>query len=125
MRQWIDIWHELRQNLAHQPRCPEHRDLPGVRTLIQGTMNDILDIQQDGITIRSHRTNRTDSIPAAQFAAWWEYLVANGMASIRPGAAHNPHADRSSVVGAILVRCLPTQVVQDTNDESTIRLVEQ
>ena len=108
--QWTRVWSDLRANLAARPRCPQHPGLPCVSTLANRVINDILDITDEGITVRSHRTRRSDVIPASVFRRWWRHLETGSPASLRPGAPDNPDADRSRVVGAILVTCLPRLV---------------
>ena len=107
---WEQIWLELRKELAKQPHCEEHPTLPCVRTLIQRVTNDIIEIAETRIRVRSHRTNRIDDLPAERFECWWDYLQKHGSASLKPGDPNNPHRWRSRVVGAILAACLPKRV---------------
>ena len=107
---WPAVWQELRDNLAHQPPCPEHPEYPCVRTLAQGLINDIINVGENGIIVRSHRTLREDYIEASRFQTWWNHLVSKGSARLAPGAPNNPHRWRSRIVGAIMGTCLPNRI---------------
>ena len=114
--QWQTVWKELRDNLAKQPHCREHPDYPCVKTLAQEITNDMIEISEEGITVRSHRTYREDFIEARRFRIWWNHLISKGSASIKPGDANNPHPWRSRIVGAIFAHCLPDRIrVVDNN----------
>ena len=115
---WSEVWQELQQVLKNQPRCPKHPQYPCVKTLSEKVVNDIIEVSDQGIKVRSHRTNTEDTLAASQFETWWHYLVSNKSASLKPESA--PHADRSRLVGAILVTCLPNRI--RTSDNSTITL---
>jgi hypothetical protein len=110
MESWIEAWQELRRTIPGQPRCPEHPDYPCVHTLVQGVPNDIIDVSDAGILVRSHRTMNEDFIEAGRFERWWQHLIAHGSASIDVGDPHNPHRWRSRIVGAILAAGLPRHV---------------
>jgi hypothetical protein len=88
---WPTVWRELRERLAEQPHCPLHPEHPCVRTLAQGIINDLLDIDEGGLRVRSHRTDHEDIIDAHRFETWWCHLVAHGSASLHPGDSNNPH----------------------------------
>jgi hypothetical protein len=120
---WPRVWSDLRASLAAQPHCKKHPTLPCVATLASKEINDILVIGDQGITVRSHRTGRSDAIPASVFRRWWRHLESGKPASLRPGALNNPDADRSRIVGAIYVTCLPHLVGQDPTDDNVIRVV--
>jgi hypothetical protein len=107
---WEPIWEELRGALAAQPPCPQHPEYPHVRTVVQGVINDLLSIDERGILVRSHRTDREDYIEASRFRTWWDHLVAHGSASLHPGEPNNPHRWRSRVVGAMLLAGLPNRL---------------
>lgn len=119
---WSVVWQELRDNLVKQPPCPHHPEYPHVSTLAQRVINGIVEILESGISVRSHRTCRTDSIEVRCFEVWWNHLVANKSASLRPGHPNNPHPWRSRIVGAIIAKCLPDGIrVVNSN---TIELVQ-
>ena len=107
---WEQVWAELHAELKSQPRCPEHPDLPCVRTLEQNSINDILRVDQDGLLVRSHRTGNDDVIPASSFRAWWSHLQQHGAAALDPNHPNCPRSDRARLVGAILARCLPHRI---------------
>jgi hypothetical protein len=123
MERWPAIWKELRHNLSHQPRCPDHPEHPCVHTLVQGVPNDILEIRDDGILVRSHRTMNADFIPAHRVQRWWEHLATHGSASLHTGSENNPHRWRSRIVGAVVALGLPRHV--RPVDGSTLELIEQ
>lgn len=104
--EWQSIWNELRNNLNNLPRCPDHPEYPYIETLSMSIKNDILEIKDSGITVRSHRTNNPDFIETKRFQTWWVHLVTHGIASLKPGSENNPHPWRSCIVGAILAKCL-------------------
>jgi hypothetical protein len=119
---WLEVWYELLRNLRNQPTCKVHPIFPCVKTLSQGIVNDIVEVSQTGIIVKSHRTGKEDSIKSNQFETWWLHLLEKGSASLKPGHENNPHADRSRLVGAILVSCLPVRIKKDKDDPSTILL---
>ncbi len=94
----------------------QHPDYPHVRTVVQGVINDLLEIDEGGILVRSHRTNREDYIEAGRFRTWWEHLTIHGSASLHPGDPNNPHRWRSRVVGAMLLAGLPNRLRQVHGD---------
>ena len=110
MGNWYAVWKELRHNITSQPRCAEHPKYPCVHTLLQGVTNDIIDVSEAGLLVRSHRTMNEDFVPARRIERWWEHLVAHGSASIQAGDANNPRRWRARLVGAILVAGLPKSV---------------
>jgi hypothetical protein len=110
MERWPTIWKELRENILSRPKCPEHPDHPCVRTLARGVPNDILAVGEEGILARSHKTMNEDFIPARRFETWWNHLDEHGSASLRAGAANNPHRWRSRIVGALLAAGLADRV---------------
>lgn len=120
---WAEIWRELRENLKSQRRCPTHPDYPCVKTLSRGKVNDVPEVNEKGIRLRSDKTGKEDFIRARQFEAWWHYLVDHGYASLDPESSNCPDADRSRIVGAILVTCLPSRIKRDNKDRAVIRLV--
>jgi hypothetical protein len=107
---WETIWNELRGALAAQSPCPQHPKYPQVRTVVQGVINDLLSIDEQGILVRSHRTQHEDFIEARRFAVWWDHLTAHGSASLHPGDPNNPHRWRSRIVGAMLLTGLPNRL---------------
>lgn len=109
---WPKIWKQLRANLASRPHCPEHPEFPHVRTLVRGVINDVIAIEQDGLRVRSHRSENEDFIEAERFRRWWQHLCQKGYASIKTGHPTNPDPWRSSVVGAIFVQALSGYVKQ-------------
>lgn len=119
---WPVVWQELQDNLAKQPRCPQHPDYPYVSTLVQQVTNDIVKVGTDGILVRSHRTSREDFIEVSRFEAWWNHLVTRGSASLYPGDQNNPHPWRSRLVGVIMAQCLPDKIRVIGSD--TIRLID-
>ena len=121
---WGRVWSTLRSNLAAQPLCKQHPAYPCVATLARRQTNDILAIDENAITVRSHLTGKSDRIAASVFRRWWRHLKARKVASLQPGEPGNPDADRSRLVGAILVRCLPANVDQDPGNANLIRLVK-
>jgi hypothetical protein len=120
---WPEVWQGLQDKLRNQPRCVDHPEYPCVKTLSQRETNDIVEVSPEGIRVKSHRTEREDFISASQFETWWHRLVATGSASLQPGHPNNPDADRSYIVGAILVTCLPKRIQRDESDNSTIKLI--
>jgi hypothetical protein len=117
---WLIIWQELRTNLKTQRRCSTHPEFSCVKTLSQGIVNDILEVDELYVRVRSHRTLHNDDIEAARFKTWWEWLVANGSASLSPGDDNNPHPWRARIMGAVFVTCLPNRIKQ--LDSNTIEL---
>lgn len=119
---WSSVWQELRDNLAKQPTCLDHPEYPRVSTLALQVINDIIEILESGIRVRSHRTLHKDLIKTRIFEIWWNHLVANKSASLCPGHRNNPVARRSSIVGAIMAKCLSDRIrVVNSN---TIELVQ-
>jgi len=49
---------QIKRILKSLPRCPQHPEYPYVTTLSQKIKNDILEITEKGITVRSHKTNK-------------------------------------------------------------------
>ena len=107
---WSVVWNELRNNLAKQPPCPDHPLYPHVKTLAQQVINDVIEIRENGIVLRSHRTYHNDFIEAKRFEIWWNHLVAFGSASLSPGNPNNPHCWRSRILGAVIATCLPEKI---------------
>jgi len=107
---WHTVWQELRDNLTRQPVCPEHPEYCHVKTMSRGVVNDILEVSDNGIRVRSHRTDRVDFIQACHFQTWWEHIAANGSASLHPGSGNTPPARRARIVSAIMVTCLPNRI---------------
>jgi hypothetical protein len=103
---WKAVWKELCRELSELPRCPIHSSLPHVKTLSRGIINDILDISEDGLTVRSHQTLRGRFIPASRFERWWWKLRTSGHAN--PSAP--PATQDSRVVAAVLAAALPHRV---------------
>lgn len=100
---WSVVWHQLRQNLAALPRCPSHRRYPHVTTLVNKVTNDILEVNETGITLRSHRTGVERRVAVSVFKAWWDTLVTHGTVSL----ASPPGTQHSRVVAAVLAASLP------------------
>lgn len=121
---WPIIWQELRGNLADQPPCADHSEYPHVCTLVHGNINDIIQVNEDGVTVRSHKTFGKRAITEKVFKVWWNYLVENGFASLSPGAPNNPRSGDSRVVGAIIAACLPGRVYV-LDSKKTIGLIGQ
>ena len=117
---WPEVWQELQNELRNQPRCPEHPQYPCVTTLALGVINDIVEVSEEGIKIVSHLTGHEDFLKASQVKKWWDHLVMTGSASLRPDDA--PDSDRSRIVGAILVTCLPNRITLDEGSKSIITL---
>ncbi|MBS0266899.1 MAG: HNH endonuclease [Planctomycetes bacterium] len=107
---WDQVWAELRCELSHQPRCIEHPEFPCIGTLGQGAVNDILQVDQDGIRVRSHRTNNEDVITPSSFRAWWVHLQKFGTATLDPNDPNCPRSDRAVLVGAIFAVCLRNRI---------------
>ena len=110
MERWDEVWQEFRRNIASQPCCPEHPEYPYVRTLLLGVPNDVVDVSEQGFTVRSHHTMNEDFIPARRIEKWWQHLVAHGSASIHAGDPNNPRRWRARLVGALLTVGLPRHV---------------
>jgi hypothetical protein len=108
--EWQSIWKEMQNNLINQPRCPDHPEYPHVRSLAQGVINDILEVDEKGVRIRSHLSDNEDFIDAERFEIWWNHLLDYKSASLVPGAPNNPHLWRSRIVGAIIATCLPDKI---------------
>ncbi len=104
---WPEVWQQLCTSISQQPRCPQHPEYPCVRTLSLGIINDILEVSDEGILVRSHRTLHDDFIEASRFEVWWKQLSTSGQASLVPGGVGNPHRWRARIVGAIMATCLP------------------
>lgn len=116
---WPVIWAKFQDNLRNEPKCRRHPDYPHVKSMVQGVINDILQIETNSITIRSHRTNNVDLIPEDRFKTWWDHLQVHGSASLIPGDKNNPHPWRSRIVGAILASALANEIeVEDSNSIS-------
>jgi len=108
---WKTVWQELRTNLSRQPKCPIHPEYPHVKTLsTMAVINDMVEIEEKGISVRSHRTNHIDFIDIRRFRTWWDHLVAIGSASLDTSNPNNPDPYRSRIVGAILAACLPDKI---------------
>jgi len=107
---WPAVWQELRDNLTRQPACPEHPEYCHVKTMSRGVINDVLEVSDDGVRVRSHRTGHVDFIQAFHFRTWWDHLAANGSASLYPGSGNTPPARRARIVSAIMVACLPDRI---------------
>jgi transcriptional regulator with XRE-family HTH domain len=120
---WNRIWDELQLGLRSQPPCPIHSEYPCIRTLGQEIVNDILEVTNEGVLVRSHRTNKDDVIPVKRFRKWWDHLVEYGDASLEPGDSNNPDPWRSRVVGAIWAWCLPKRIERSGVSTSLIRLL--
>lgn len=103
---WSVIWLELRRNLDTLPRCASHPHCPHVSTLSHGVINDIVEENESGITVRSHRTLVNRRVPAGVFEAWWNALVTCGRVSV----ASPPRTEHSRVVAAILATALPDRI---------------
>lgn len=123
---WDQIWEELQDGLKHQPPCPINPEYGRILTLRQKTVNDILEVGDKEVCVRSHHPKGNDKdkdncrrIVREDFRKWWEHLCREGTASFTGG--DRPTAGNSSVVAAILVRCLPTRVAHRGN--GTIGLV--
>ena len=113
---WFTVWTKFLSNLANERKCPQHPKFPHVRSMVQGVINDVLEIGNAGIRVRSHRTNNADFIPQERFRTWWEHLVQHGSASLVPGGVNNPHPWRSRIVGAIMATALPEEIeVENSN----------
>lgn len=110
MGNWNAVWEELRRNIDRQPRCAEHPEHPCVQTLLLGVTNDILEVSEAGLRVRSHRTMKEDFIPARRIEKWWQHLITRGSASIHAGDPNNPRRWRARLVGAILMAGLPRHV---------------
>jgi hypothetical protein len=119
---WADLWQELRQNLHAQPRCQVHPKYPCVSTLAQGVVNDIIEIGDQGITVRSHRTLRKRLIRATQLKAWWDHLLVVGSASLTSRSPNCPRTGHARVVGALLAAGLPNRI--RVVDHNTIELIQ-
>lgn len=122
---WEQVWVELQDSLKRQPCCPDHPEYPCVRTLAQGVINDIIEVGEKGILVRSHRTDRDDFIDVECCHAWWDHLQSFGNASLEPGDSNNPHPWRSRLVGAIWAYCLPTRIARVGADTSLISLAQE
>ena len=121
--EWGSLWREIQSGLLALPRCPEHPEYPVIHTLVMYKVpNDILDVNDVEITVRSHRKNRSDVIREATFRNWWSHLQTNSEASLQPGAPDNPPGPRSYIVGAILVTVLPKRIHAVTTNR--IRLTD-
>jgi len=108
--EWQSIWNELRNNLNNLPKCPKHLEYPCVETLVVSIKNDILEIEDSGIRVRSYKFYKEDFIKAKIFKKWWNHLVKYGSASLNPISENNPDPYRSCIVGAILAKCLDKYV---------------
>ena len=113
---WTEVWAELRVRLASQKSCGQHPEYPCVRTLAQGIVNDVVEISEDRVVVRSHRTRKEDPIPARRLKKWWDALQAHGRVACTRGHPNNPHPWRSRIVAAIFATCLPDLVRVDGDD---------
>lgn len=118
---WDRVWLELRDALNRQPRCLDHPDFPCIHTLGRNSPNDILQGSEDGILVRSHRTNNEDLIPNSNFRAWWVHLQEHGNAALDPNHPNCPRSDRARLVGAIYVTCLTHRIVREGRDHIRLR----
>lgn len=119
---WTTVWQELLDNLSRQPRCPEHSEYPYVKTLYKRWINDIVEVRKDGILVRSHESDNEDFIKSSIFKAWWNHLITNKTASLKPDHPNNPHSDRSRIVGAIMATCLSDKI--RVVNHNTIELIQ-
>jgi len=106
---WGFVWEEIITNLIQSKPCKDHLDYLCIHTLALGEVNDIISINKDGITLRSHRYMNENFIEVEIFEKWWKFLKANGKASTKTDHEYNPHPYRSSIVGAIMGTCLPNR----------------
>jgi len=120
---WLSVWRDLQSNLARQPSCPDHPEYPHVRTLARGSINDIIRVGEDGVTVRSHQTFRERFVPTKQFEAWWNHLTVQGSASLTSRSPNIPRTGHARVVGAIMAACLPERI--KVIDHNTIALVSR
>lgn len=115
MRVFFDqVWQELRAGLANAARCPQHPEFPCVYTLARLVPNDIVEITEDEVAVRSHDTYRIRRIPRERFQELWDALASAGSARFRTG-------NNGSVVGAIYVRCLSIRVAESGRNEIRLK----
>jgi hypothetical protein len=121
---WEQVWGELQDALKGQPPCPIHKKYPHILTLNKSSINDVLEVGENEVCVRSHKPKGTDQdkdnrrrIDVNVFRKWWE-LLRRGAVPFTKGFP----TPNSSVVAAILVRCLPGRIAQ-TGNGRTIELI--
>jgi hypothetical protein len=92
-----------------------------LRTLSDQSINDIVRVDQDGVTVRSHKPSKgrqlgeERSISAATLRNWWDRLL-------REGTLTKSASGHGAIIRTMLVDCLPNRVVH--LGSKTIRLVD-
>ncbi len=106
---WEEVWQEMRSALKRQPR---------IHTLVHRTVNDILEVGEKEIAVRSHHPKgkpKDRRISEAEFRKWWDRLQRGPVSFTGPNITKN-----SSVTAAIFVTCLPDRV--ERGEPGQIRL---
>jgi hypothetical protein len=109
---WDQVWGELRDSLVKQPRCPQHPKFPCVHTWGHDVINDIIEVEEDRIVVRSHRTMKDDPIGVGAFRSWWNHLQEKRSATLDPGGPNTPGTNRPVLIGAIFACCLSARVAR-------------
>lgn len=106
----MDNWKQVRVILLHKLETFASSHKPIVTLSNRPSENEILSVTQTTIRVLSLQSKKKDDISVSHLQKWWKHLVYKGEASLRPRDKNCPRGDRSSLVGAILVRCLPNLV---------------
>jgi uncharacterized protein YjbI with pentapeptide repeats len=114
---WQHLWQDMQTNLQHLPRCSDHAEYPRVYTLGLRTVNDLIQVNSRGVTVRSHRTGRDRFISACVLESWWNRLTADGVVLLRTP----PTTRNAAVIAAILTNGLPDRVQAVSNAELWLR----
>lgn len=122
-KSWEQSWGELRRAVESFPLCPDHPEYPCVATMIKGAMNDIIEVKETEIVVRSHETNHDDRISKSVFHKWFEHLWKHKSASSAEGTPSCPERYRSRVVAAIYLNAFPDVIRQSTDKPNMIELL--
>jgi len=61
---WKKMWSILQECLKTQPKYPEHPEYPHIKTISKKKINDVIEVKQDFIVLRSHLTKNKRQISA-------------------------------------------------------------
>lgn len=108
---WSSIWRQVQRRMRKQPPCITHPKFPSIKTLARETVNDVIDVRDKGITLRSHEHKRKDNenrfFPQERFRKWWTDCVDSGGVTTTNKARRERHeAPNGCIVDAVMVRCL-------------------
>lgn len=108
---WEQIWSELQIGLRER-RLVETLGLGKKREI-----NEIVEISKDGVKVRSRATDNLNSIPRSSFHRVWRKLETGEEKTMESLVGQ-----RSSIVIAIFVHCLPKRVELTRQKPITLRL---